>query len=393
MEHAPFVFCHTNQYVFLKNSKKKKRTRKRILKLLKRPILFNVCLIVLSVLISIVSSTYLAPSKSFAQVSTHALPPKASTTATYSGVNAHPSFSPTKPSNQAHTEPHTIVANPAKLEINLMGIETRRQIFSPILLSPDRRHMAFSDVYYYPRTEQVVSGLYEQPLPAPPSLADTHQLPDEYYTQLARDAMARQKEARAKWWPMWPFRKKKQPVPFSLNPMFDPLQPNGQRTQVYHVGQQRHMHRQFETLTPIDWSANGQHLLFKHKEGKLYDGLRVTHILVHHLNALPTALPTAAPTDIFPQLQQAIEYYWTREGIIPPMDSLDWDITPLGWVPGSNTEVDVKAWAYTPQNRIFLGQWRIDITTGEPRLMNLMDQPVTVGANGAFIAIPNPSPS
>lgn len=356
------------------------------------------------------------------------LPQNAAATSPQGGVNNHPSFSPTNPTNKSAQEPNSkpFTINPARAEIDLLDIETRRQVFSPVLLSPDRRAVAFSEVLYYPHQARVLSTIFIQPLPAPPSLADTHQLPEEYYAQRVQEALNQRQQDRDRWmsrakhW-VWPFGKDHSPPkPEPIQPIFDPAATNSIRKQIYsvgaignvdsnptkyadHVNNTPHLQtdiegnllppkttrrRRFETLTPVDYSADGQKLLFKHKTGQLYDILTVTQLLVYDM-----AKPEANAVDIYPQLHQAVDYYWTTQGIIPPMTEQVWDVVPLGWRPGSSTEVETKAWAYTKTNRIFLGHWRVDITTGVPKLIDVMDNPVPVAANGAWVNIPGGVPS
>jgi hypothetical protein len=316
-----------------------------------------------------------------------ALRPHSTPSPPIDGINSYPSFSPSNPANQALDEPNTLTTNPSRFELNLWRLETRRQVFSPVLLSPDRRSLTFSEVNYYPKYRQTVSMLYTHPLPSQPSLADTHSLPEAYYQQLAQQLKDDKKANRTKFLDKLTFWKKEVEPPPRKNPLYDPdvIIPNEHI--VYQVGTGQGVERggralenfKFETLTPIDWSADGQKLLFKHQVGKLYNGLRVTKILVLDPNNQNT------PIDMYPQVYQAVLYYWTKEGMTPPLNTFDWHVTPLGWQPGSNTNIETKAWAYTEKNKIFLGHWRINTATGQPQLVNLMDTPVPVAANGSLV--------
>lgn len=354
------------------------------------------------------------------------LPPSAATSSANGGKNKYPSYSPTQPKNRSAQEPNStpFTVNPSQVDINLLDIETRRQVFSPVLLSPTRRFMAFSEVLYYPHQARVLSSLFTQPIATRSSAPNSAILPEDFYRQQVLQAIQERQEFRAKWAKrikkLWPFGEKPSPQVTPIQPMYDPAAPNSLRRQVYAVGTigkpqptplkyadyynntphletdieghliapKKKYRRDFQTLTPVDFSADGNQLLFKHKSGKLYEGLLITQLLVYNV-----LQPDVSAIDIYPQLHQAVDYYWTNQGITPPLTEQDWDVVPLGWRPGSNTDIETKAWAYTHQNRIFLGHWRINTVTGRPKLIDVMDRPVPVASNGAWVNIPNQTPS
>lgn len=266
----------------------------------------------------------------------------------------------------SNNDPTTPPKSP--MEVNLFQMESKRQVFSPVLLSPNHSLKAFTEVVYLPHARQTVSRLYvaeqedfKQSNPEPPPVDDN---------------LAGQKPKKH-WWQVW--RKKQKPPPPTNNPVFDEtvylarvLKPT------YQVGLDKQQKFRFETLTLIDWSASGNRLLFKRKQGTLYWGLRTSDILVYDENQNTVS--------IYPELKRIIAYQWEQKrGLFPSLKQMAWDIEPISWVPGSDTDVLVKAYAYEKDHRIFLGVFKYNITTAENALVNLNNQPVRYDANGEII--------
>ncbi len=305
--------------------------------------------------------------------------------ATARSTNLLPSYASKAPANQAANEPGSRglnPVNPKQAHINLLRIEERLQVFSHTVLSPNRRHMAFTEAVYLRPMAQVFARLYLAPLAAPPRLADTHQLPEDYYVSQARQAIIAKRLAKADkksrttckflvWCKTAP---KPPPQPHSS---LSPANPNAQAVL---MAQPKRSERQgFEMIIPIDWSEDSQVLLAKQTKGKLYQGITRSEPIT--INAR-----TRRPV-YYPELAQAVKYYWGNQTISPTLNEMNWLIEPIGWAPGSSTKILNEVWAYMPNKRLFLGLWTLDIANRSVVRTSMQYNPgVAVASNGATVS-------
>ncbi|MDH4379373.1 MAG: hypothetical protein QE263_05665 [Vampirovibrionales bacterium] len=288
-----------------------------------------------------------------------------------------PSYDPTAPANRFPQEPKTAPVQPSVFENNLWQIEERKQAFSPVVLSPSRQAMAFTETRYLSQTQQVSGSLYVAPLPQAPPFSQTHQLPEDYYRQRALDAITAKQVKKAETIkPHW--YSKRQPAP---PPPVDPLftTSRSDKTQVLSVGEAflPKTTKAFETLTVVDWNEDGSQLLLKHRIGKLYNGIQVSHVLT-------VDWPSLHITS-FPQVEEAVRFYWGNRTMEPSLDRLSWVIEPLGWQPGSNNTIELEAWGYAPQARYYLGHWQLNVATQAVTLINTIKVTIPVAQNGALV--------
>jgi len=262
--------------------------------------------------------------------------------------------------------------NQGNIEINLFQIETKRLVRSVPVSSPDTSRVAFTEVIYLPNARQTVSKLYVMPtsaltpLPKPPDAP----APAGGYYGLTEPP-------RMHWWQVW---RSKNNMP--VTPQATPEEQKQQALQVqaqprnvlYSVGLDEQERFKFETLTVVDWSAGKNKLLFKRKNGILYTGLKTSDILVFD--------PQQGTISIYPELKRVIAYQWDKQHLTEPLGDMEWDIEPLGWKPGSDTEVLVKAYAYDKTKKVFLGTYQYDITTAENAVITMQEQPVRYAVNG-----------
>jgi hypothetical protein len=288
-----------------------------------------------------------------------------------------PTYDPTAPTNRFPKEPRTAPMQPSVFENNLWQIEERKQAFSPVVLSPSRQAMAFTETRYLPQTQQVSGSLFIAPLPQAPPFSQTHQLPEDYYRQRALDAIAakqakKTETIKAHWY------SKRQPAP---PPRVDPLftTSRSDKTQVLAVGEAflPKTTKAFETLTAVDWNEDGSQLLVKHRLGTLYKGIQASKTLV-------VRWPSLEITH-FPQVEEAVRFYWVNRSMETSLDRLSWGIEPISWQPGSNTVVELEAWGYAPQARYYLGHWQLNIATQGVTLVNTVKEAIPVAQNGAMV--------
>ena len=241
-------------------------------------------------------------------------------------------------------------------ELDLWNLEGKKMIRSEVVASPDRQWFAYSEVLFIPPARQTISKLYLVAVPALPP-AKTSRLPSEEVSNPP------------------------QPVPMSFYlDRFDPTKHFKDRKTLTAVGYSKVVPYAFQTLTVVDWSANGRKLLYKQKSGVLHLGLRTSDIWVADLDR--------GVATIYPAIHRVIKNYWKTHGDLPHIDELAWDIQPLGWEPGSDRGILLKAWAFDKVEKKFLGLWKYDLEADRTTLLSLEDNPVPVAANGW---IPKPS--
>ena len=129
----------------------------------------------------------------------------------------------------------------------------------------------------------------------------------------------------------------------------------------------------FRTMTPIDFSKDGQKLVVKEKIGNMNDGIWKTNLWVYDFQ-------TKRSKEI-PEIREAINFYWQNtEGII--LDEKRWDIYPLGFLTGDENRVAVSAYGYTGRKPKFLGVWSIDCNGEQTRLESLFKIDSKISENG-----------
>lgn len=245
-------------------------------------------------------------------------------------------------------------------EIDLWTLESARFIRSIPVLSPEKNRFAYSEVIFVPNIRQTISHLYMVDVQDPPVKAQPH-LPSEDMTT-----------------PPAP-----PPDPKEFQDRFDPARTVKYRHSIAQMGFETVKPFDFRVLTIVDWNASGRRLLFKVRSGVLHVGVRVTDILIYD--------EEKGTVTIYPEIQRIIKNYWVTHGNQPNMDSLSWEIQPLGWEPSSENSILMKAWAYDKREKKFLGLWRYDADAERTTLLQLEDIPTPVAANG-WMATPLPIP-
>ncbi|MEB3287414.1 MAG: hypothetical protein VKJ04_07915 [Vampirovibrionales bacterium] len=283
-------------------------------------------------------------------------------------------------------------------EFDLWRLEAKRFFRSEPVLTPDHSGYAYTEVSYLPHNRQTFSRLFW--VPYSPSAQSTEaapllpgETPETLYTRSASGYQ-------------------------------DPLNPDKTtqlRQEILGVGNNRPVDFEFRTLTIVDWSANSRRLLFKQRTGVLHVGLKVSDILVYDRSGTTVT--------IFPELQRVLQHYWMTHSQLPDLDTVAWDIYPMGWAPGSDAKVLFKAWAFNKVNpdvsgqgqslantqaavsnvpisktnmanantsprKVFLGVWEYDIDAQRSRLLGLEDANYALPVNGEvpdFIATPSAS--
>jgi hypothetical protein len=133
----------------------------------------------------------------------------------------------------------------------------------------------------------------------------------------------------------------------------------------------------FRSLTPIDFSEDGNLLLVKEKIGSIQDGIWQTNIIVYNFRTQTAHLLTEA--------QETVKYYWkNRYGIF--LDEKRWDIYPIGFSQEHPDIIIFNAFGYTGHTPQFLGTWSIDIDGEYTEIVSPNESSIKMGMNGYKIA-------
>ena len=129
----------------------------------------------------------------------------------------------------------------------------------------------------------------------------------------------------------------------------------------------------FRTLTPIDFSADGNLLLVKEKIGNTADGIWQTNAIVYHFD-------TKMSYDLV-ELRDAIIYYWKETKNLDLVDKR-WDIYPIGFDINNPDRIIAQAYGFTGDTPIFLGTWSVDSKGEQSRLETFVNADTRVSMNG-----------
>lgn len=247
-------------------------------------------------------------------------------------------------------------------ELDLWNLEGKRLIRSDAVLSPDRQFFVYTEVLFMPQVRQTISKLYQVAVPPlPPPRAE--RLPSEELAEHTPD------------------------IDYSLyKNRYKPDYYLKERQVLATAGYGKVIPYAFQTYTIVDWSTSGHRVLFKQRSGVLHLGLKTSDILIFD--------QAQGTVTIYPEVHRIIKNYWKTQANLPHINEIAWDIQPVGWEPGSDNIVLLKAWAYDKQEKKFLGVWQYDINAERTQLLSLEDQPINVASNGwlAEPVIPKTAP-
>jgi len=208
---------------------------------------------------------------------------------------------------------------PGTQELNIYGIEKKREIISTGVISPDKSLMSYSVVHFYPNNRQFTSKVF---------------ITGNVFQIKTTDKMARS-------------------ILESGLDSFD-----------------KHI---FRTLTIVDWSADSKKLLIKESVGEYFRSIWATNIFVYNFDT-----GNAKSLD---NIRKAIVYYWKNNQNLDLYD-YRWDVIPLGWDINNPDMVIVNAYGYGDSGKQFLGCWGIDTFNDTAKLLSLSNEKLPVARNG-----------
>jgi hypothetical protein len=231
--------------------------------------------------------------------------------------------------------------------LDLSRYEKSHMAVSQPIFSPDKQTMVFTEVYYMPVTEQT----YSQAFTATP-------LMDEPISQVISPKLYANLKTPPKKMlflkPKTPTVKLKDLDPYQYWKRFDPNQ-NNQRKSLFEVGFHEIDAYQFDALEPVDWSADGRKILFRHHLGASDKPLEKTIPVIYEMDTGDVIRLEGLGYTL---LQQYL-------GTATIKANLNWDVTPLGWSSISPSDMIVKLELLNQQESSVVGLWAFNTETSQ----------------------------
>jgi hypothetical protein len=216
--------------------------------------------------------------------------------------------------------------DPTHPKLDLYNLEGLKTLRSGILLTPDRSAFAYSEVTFMPHVRQTSSVVYMVEVPALPVVMPSGNAP------LAMPGSPL---------PLKPLA----PLSFYQD-RFNPQATLQARKAIASSGIQRTRTYGFKVLLPLDWTPTGKRLLIQLRTGGYHTGLKASSVAVYDRNTNSTRL--------LHELKRVVQYRYdattAQVGSSANLwlDGNEWffDIQPLGWLPGSDSVMLIKAMAW-----------------------------------------------
>ncbi|EKE03663.1 MAG: hypothetical protein ACD_20C00172G0016 [uncultured bacterium] len=252
-----------------------------------------------------------------------------------------------KPPNNTEIKPPNLKFEyynlfPGGQELNLFGIEKKREIVGPGIISPDMEKVAYSEVYFYPQNNQFSSKIF-------------------YVTAGPLDVLDNLSVTLS---------------PSELANIFAVKKVDNSGKVIIKSGSDSFDSQIFRTLTIIDWSNDSKKLLVKETVGEHLRGIWATNLWVYDFD-----VKKARKLD---EIRKAVTYYWKTKYHLRLYD-YRWDIIPLGWDTTNPEMIVVNAYGYNRGKKEFLGCWGIDFRGRRSQLLSLDDENWPVEKNGLVI--------
>lgn len=231
---------------------------------------------------------------------------------------------------------------PGEQELNLYGIEKKREVIGPGVISPDMEKVVYSEVYFYPQNNQYSSKIFyinTGPLDILDNLSVTLS-------------------------------------PSELANIFAVKKIDNSGKVILKSGSDAFDSQIFRTLTIIDWSNDSKKLLVKETVGEHLRGIWATNLWVYDFD-----VRKARKID---EIRKAVTYYWKTKYHLG-LNDYRWDIVPLGWDTTNPEMIVVNAYGYNHGKKEFLGCWGTDFRGRRSQLLSLDDENWPVEKNGLVI--------
>lgn len=226
-----------------------------------------------------------------------------------------------------------------RLDLNLGLLEKNKLYISPPVVSPDFNQILYTQVFYYPDADEVVSRCYYIPVVLPTANGNQSNIKNEDYFKSYEVRGSQQN-----------------------------------RYEILTVTSRIHRRNIFKTLTVVDWAYDSNRVIIKEHIGQMAKGIVGTIVWIYEVQEDKLYRVDA--------VRKAIINYWKQKQNLD-LNKHIWDIEVLGWEPDSNTRFVVNAYLYPRKNvKKFLGCWSVDINGTMSELLSIDNEHWDVGSYG-----------
>ncbi len=262
--------------------------------------------------------------------------------------------------------------------LNLFHYETEKAAKGFTILSPDKKWMTASEVFFLPTNRQTLSRVGLYPVGPPPA-------EDQYIYPKANAYRHRDQERHpGKLSEIQNGVDLKDVNPQAFWARYQPEKQIANRKIIYDAGFKRHEDYRFDTIQPVDWSADGTKLLMVHRPGVHHLGIYRTYPVIYDLTAQELIRYTFLPEQIWQEHQ-------TKIPVTSRYPEPLWDIRPLGWRKDKPQELVVKLVVFQGQSEESVGFWSVDTATHQQTWLGDMITPDIIAKNGWLVTFKDPA--
>ncbi|MGD9579983.1 MAG: hypothetical protein AB7V50_01295 [Vampirovibrionia bacterium] len=226
-----------------------------------------------------------------------------------------------------------------RVDLNLVFLQKNKWYISPAVVSPDFNQMLYTQVFYYPDANEVVSKCFYVPVVLPTDTGNNENVKIQDYYKSYQVRASQQN-----------------------------------RYEILNVTSKIRRDNVFKTLTIVDWAYDSNRVLIKQHVGRMAKGILGTIVWVYEVNDDKLYR--------IDTVRKAIVSYWKEKQNLD-LNQHIWDINVLGWEQDSNTRFVVNAYIYPYKNvKKFLGCWSVDINGNMSQLLSLDNENWNVGSYG-----------
>jgi len=226
-----------------------------------------------------------------------------------------------------------------ELDLNLDLLQGQHTFTSIPVVSPNFNNIIYTQVFYYPTVDQVVSKAFFAPVVMPDTSNENKPPSKEDFLNSYK---------------------------------FKTL--NNYRHEILSTESEEFERNIFRTLTVVDWSYDSNLAIIKERIGAIGKGITGTSIWVYNV--------AEDKIYLIDTIRKGIINYWLTEKSLD-LTRYFWDIKILGWEKDSKNRIIVNAYMYPNKNQsTFLGCWNVNIATGAVKLISLEPQEQEIERSG-----------
>lgn len=258
--------------------------------------------------------------------------------------------------------------------LNLAGYETKKFQRSWVVLSPDRRRMAYTEVYFMPDNRQTTSRVYWAPVGN--ALTREAMLPPDEVARIQKDE-AKHQEDNPSYVARVPVSKIQAQTVWGL---YLPDQQLAQREELIAYGFDRTEPFRSDLAQIIDWKNDGRMLLYVYRPGQHHMGIYKTLPVLYRYDTREVTRLTLIP-------QRVWDAFTAKN---PTLSNRVWDIRVLGWRTSETNQFVVKLVVFEGQSERAAGFWAYSLASGDLEYLGDVIDNGEVAQNGWLVSLLDP---